>query len=621
MKLFYDLEADNLLEGVTKIHCVVAIDADTNNVYVFHDHKEPAKSGTVMDGVNFLNSADELIAHNQLGYDAPVIKKVTGVSLKPTLVDTLIMSRLLNPDRDMLKGVKQGPHSIEAWGVRLGHSKPEHEDWTTFTPEMLHRCVEDTRILQKVYDALLVEAGDWDWSRSLRIEHKIAEIMMEAEIHGWPFDKEKAEVHLKTLETTMDTIDKGIRHKLPMTCKPKEGKKQQVLTDAAGTQFETEYNFVSKPFLKTGKPGKQVKDWYPEDNSVVWGQFCRIEWHEMNLASDKQVKKFLLSIGWKPTEWNINTKTGEVTSPKLTEDSLDLLKNPIGKKIGLWLKAKQRHGILAGWVRDQREDGRLPSKVTTMGTPTGRMTHKIIANVPSIEKQSFFAKEMREVFIAEPGYKIVGADASSCQLRKLCHYMGDESYTFAVVNGNKEDGTDVHSLTQKAVSLPSRGVAKNFIYGFLFGAQAAKLGTITGQGKAAGKRYMEQFMASFPKLQELLDGIEAAWKKRGYLVGLDGRKIFVRKRHELLCYLLQCAEAVFMKVATIIIVEWVKQERLDARLVCVYHDELSFMVREDHAQRVAYLIEQGLIEAGKVLNLTVPTGGEAAIGDNWAEVH
>ena len=39
----------------------------------------------------------------------------------------------------------------------FGVPKPKHEDWSKFSPEMLHRCREDVKINVLVYEALLKE--------------------------------------------------------------------------------------------------------------------------------------------------------------------------------------------------------------------------------------------------------------------------------------------------------------------------------------------------------------------------------------------------------------------------------------------------------------------------------
>ena len=94
--LVFDIETDDL--KATKIWCMVAQDSDSGKIYKFAPHE-------LESGLELLQSADELIGHNIIGFDVPVIKKLTGVDLtNKVLLDTLILSRLFNP-------VREGGHS------------------------------------------------------------------------------------------------------------------------------------------------------------------------------------------------------------------------------------------------------------------------------------------------------------------------------------------------------------------------------------------------------------------------------------------------------------------------------------------------------------------------------
>jgi len=97
MQLVFDIETDGLNPSV--IWCLVAQD-ELGKFYHFYED-------TLTEGIKFLQKADKLIGHNILGYDIPVIKKLTGIDLyhADKVVDTLVISRLLNPTRE-------GGHSI-----------------------------------------------------------------------------------------------------------------------------------------------------------------------------------------------------------------------------------------------------------------------------------------------------------------------------------------------------------------------------------------------------------------------------------------------------------------------------------------------------------------------------
>lgn len=440
-----------------------------------------------------------------------------------------------------------------------------------------------------------------NWELPLRIETKTAGIMFDMEQYGWLVDRGRIYQLIEDLTEKIQTIDDRVLPRIPLSAKP----------------FGKE---VLKPFKKSGAHVVRVVDFWEDTVGLVEGPHCRLIWEQINLGSDKQVKEYLLSVGWIPLEWNYSKKTGEVTSPKLTEESFDSLADDTGKLVALRMKYKHRKSQLEGWLKVIRDDGRIAQIISGL-TPTGRYTHKQIVNVPG--EDAVYGPEMRSVFIAKPGYRIVGCDAKSCQLRMLCHYMGDPDYTHAVLHGKKEDLTDIHSVNMAMTEgmITVRRIAKNFIYGLLFGAQDPKLGAILGGGPADGKRLRAKFMKNLPALARLVKGLESAQEARGFLVGLDGRKLKVRAPHQLLVYLLQSAEAILMKVAICYLDDWIKEEKLDAHFVAFVHDEVQLEVREDHAERVAVLAERAISRAGEFLKLQVPAGGDASIGVDWGETH
>jgi len=159
--LTYDVEGNALeLQDVTKIHCLCTYDSETGQQ---NDYYNDGFIDTIADGVGHLAAASHLIAHNQIWYDLPVLKKLYGFEPKGEVIDTLIMSRYLNPDRvtpfNYEGPDKNKPHSITVWSFRLGKKpKIQIEDWSKFTPEMLQRCKEDVMTNWEVYQALLKEA-------------------------------------------------------------------------------------------------------------------------------------------------------------------------------------------------------------------------------------------------------------------------------------------------------------------------------------------------------------------------------------------------------------------------------------------------------------------------------
>ena len=183
MRLAFDLETDGLLDTLTKIHCLVAIDMDTGEQHKFGPNEIKA-------GLKLLQDADELWGHNIISYDFQAIRKIYPKWIfKGISYDTLILSRLLFTDildRDFrqrppnMPANLYGRHSLESWGHRLGQHKSEFGksldgDWTKYSEGMLEYCVQDVVVsvaLGKMFEPKLEQ-----YAACIKTEHQIAEIM------------------------------------------------------------------------------------------------------------------------------------------------------------------------------------------------------------------------------------------------------------------------------------------------------------------------------------------------------------------------------------------------------------------------------------------------------------
>lgn len=662
MRLVLDAEANGLLDTVTKMHCLVTKDLDTQEVRKFYT----GQTDWIAHSLDYISKATYIIGHNIINYDLPMLKMLYDwePSKGTKLVDTYIQSRTQFPDRPRPFGMigKGGPHGLDSWGYRVGRGKPAYNEWEFFDMEMLHRCVEDVEINVLTYNALCREgeidpANFWEcgapWLESLRLEHKIQLFIDDMEVVGFPVDKGMMEGHIADLADMMTKIEEAVLPSIPKTPKVK------------GVP-------VMKPFKKNGDLSKMVTDWTDED---VGGPFSRIEWITLNLGSEKQVKEYLLSIGWRPTQWNFKKVTqrehDDPTSPffkqavgreakdaernkikagpKLTEDSFSSLKSDVGKQIADYLQRRHRRSLLEGLVKLVRDDGRIASRISGI-TSTGRYKHSGIVNIPGT---GWFGHEIRECFVTAAGYKIVGTDAASCQLRMLAHYMGDPDYIKVVCDGAEFNddgcyqGTDVHTVNGLAAGLISeedrqevmgvheddlkdnstyhriafnRRLSKNFIYGLLFGAGDPKIAETLGCTVRKAKEIRATFMKGLPALKRLLDGLERAYSK-GYLLGMDKRKLFVRSPHMMLVYLLQGAEATFMKVAWCYLKQYSAKAGIDCSTVAFQHDEFQDLVREDQVEEYQDCARRAFIQAGLFLKMKCPTAGDPKVGVNWRETH
>lgn len=622
-----DLEADGLLNTATRVWCGVFKDIRTNEVFKFRPTE-------IKEMLKFLDTVDVLIMHNGIGYDWPLLEKLYGYVYKGQRVDTLTMSRLLNPKRLVpfnCPNKKTGPHSVEAWGYRVGRGKPEHEDWSQFSEEMLHRCSEDVEIQHLIFKALEEEYSGKNWKNAFKLSFKLFHYLQKQEQYGWLVDQEHMHRCIHLLEHWIRRIDKALESHLP------------VIVEVAETKEKGEYKYIKKPFLKTGEYSASVESWYSNhaiDRRAVnvVGPFTRINLRKVDLNSNDETKDYLIRSGWEPVEWNFNDE-GERTSPKLSKDDpFDGVVVGVGRLVAKRVQCRQRKGIIEGLLKIIRPDGRIASVINNLAV-TGRATHRGIVNMPGAK--SFFGKQMRKIFICKKGFVLVGTDSDACQIRMLCGRMNDPTYTENVLNGKKEDGTDIHSVNMRAAGLSNRDDAKTFFYGFLFGAGDVEVGKIVRGTASDGARLKAQFLQGLPALGALMERLLTQWrqsaKKRynakwnkleyydGTLEGLDGRPIVVPFEHQVLVYLLQSDEAIMMQAAYnrfhILMEKAGYKYGEDYGTVCWYHDEFTVECKEEISSVVAKFAEESIAWAGRFYNIPCPHIGQAKIGKDWYEIH
>lgn len=354
MELCWDIEATGFLDDSNvdylaspwklkdhfKIHCIVLKDINTKEVFNF------VQDEVYKDFKNFIRQKriKKLIAHNQIGYDLPVIKAALGIDYsiaEGTLmgescefVDTLVMSKTLNPDRyahsiDYFGGVL-GLEKIDwrAKAISLGlieHNAPAGAEFLQYHPEMLVYNERDVDVNIKVYEYLLKEWGDWPWEDAFKLESEVRELITKQEQRGFWFDRTLAESNLEFLDKKMEEIRLIVEPLLP----PKPMGKTKL----------KEYTPTARQFLKSGQPkhhitnfvkkhGGEIKETEEGFVTELFGKKYKLPLpHEPLLTTEPatvkdttHIKGWLVEMGWKPTQYKERDLTCDSKKKKLTQE-------------------------------------------------------------------------------------------------------------------------------------------------------------------------------------------------------------------------------------------------------------------------------------------------------------
>lgn len=615
----FDLETDGLLDKVSLIHCANVTDVDTGVQRHYTDHDYPGKAGNIDDLIENLNEADVLWAHNGIGYDYPVLRKLRpDYKPKGLELDTMIFAKIAYPDlylldiktakKTGLRGFEYGRHSLKLWGMRLKLYKGDFDggDWQTWTPEMSEYCDQDSAVTELLLAKCKKRMPEY--LDCVLTECRVRDIVNQQTDEGYTFKEEEAQRLYSDLCVTREV----------------SGRK-------ASEMFGTWYA-PAKATKPVRVPAKTLNYKDPMRADYTEGApLTPIKLIEFNPGSRDHIAKVLLEQGWVPKE------VTEGGAPKVDEEALEGLTFKgveifqeylvINKVISMLAEGKQ------GWLKKVK-DGRIHGRVDTQGAATGRMTHSQpnLAQVPGVKQdkednvlyglEGKYGAECRKLFVPPEGMKQVGIDASGLELRMLANRMyqwdGGE-YVDLVLNG------DVHTKNQQAAGLPTRGAAKTFIYAMLYGAAGETLGKAFGGSARAGGLAKSRLMQGLPALNKLINLCKSHHNKGKWLPGLDGRKVPTKSEHSALNYLLQGDGAVVMKHALVFF-----QDALDAKgwlrgvdyaFMANVHDEWQLWCKPEIAKELGAIGVKAIVDAGVKLNMKCPLDGEAKIGESWYECH
>lgn len=728
MRRAIDIEANNLLNHETvdylaapyalketfKIWCLVSRDID--NPLIVNKYVGLDEIKKFID--EELPQITTLVAHNGIDYDFLVLKllfrekfayvfphitgeKATINGRKIELIDTLVVSKTLNPDR-------YGGHSLDEWGKRLGelktdwrseaislglieHTSLKGAEFAVYHPRMLDYCVQDTKVTVMLFWKLVEEMGDWSWTEALTTEHYTRDIITRQSHRGFDFDSELADSNVRDLDEKMEAIRTLVE---PLIPPKKMGITKMKALFPPKIQFKKNGDVSAVMEKWAEKHGGKIEDRvFIDKNGKKWKMPMKedvaIETHEpAGIKDTTHIKGWLVELGWQPTQYKERDLTCDAKKNKLTPEKFEaavkryaeqtlespfcahrceelevhptmlerkLLRHDIKRPLKVYTNpsitvgmekeidpallelsdkfphaklvseyltyAHRRNSILGGGVDpddfdDDDEfqgkgfmaaervavDGRIPTPADTCGAGTSRFKHKLVANIPRVT--SLYGENMRAMFgvnVAE-GFIQLGYDFDSLEAKIEAHYVykypGGPEYGVSLT---AEKPNDCHTVLAAKISALlgrtfPRGPAKNVKYGCSYNAQPARVAKTVGCSAAEGKIIFDAFWEQAAPLKELKEKMQKYWETTGekkFLLGLDGRKLPIRSKGNVINTAFQSAGVICAKKAMILhevklkeeglfvdffLDDWKAKKEFCQQLIA-YHDEAQLEVK------------------------------------------
>ena len=686
----FDMEADNFYLQSQKVWIIHFKSLDKQrelSLYPFRQGKEECKR-LFMDWHNSFGDCPTVVSYNGIGYDHWMLWKHLDIAFhigkggndwldfkhKCKIVDLYVLSQFLSPDRPR--------HSLASWGEELHNSKIDFHDFSKYSEEMRIYCEQDVALTIDVYNHLRKVAGHMygqmskagaSFSSASKALHKDYYLYSAQAYTGILFDKLAAEKLIAEIDVEMDEIEREVLPQLPPR-KLKEGEKKL-------------YTMPQKPYRKDGTLSAIMEKWiekhegvqkengkwefYGKEYDIIGGQLLDIQL-PMEIKDGDDIKEWFMQRSWKPSMWNfkrdergkpMRDAKGEVitTSPKIQEGgkicpNLLKLDGELPKRIVRFLSLRNRKSVVTGWLNNWRLefDGRLSAEISGY-TPTFRVKHSCITNLPKASPEVVKGYEMRSLFIVDKGMKYVSADAAALENRTVADYTfkhDNGKFADLVLNGDSHSYNATIFFPKETAMFdiespdfdkddpkfkPWRNKAKTGAYSLAYGASVKKFTKSLDLTEQAGKVAYENYWNANEGLKKFKEEMEKQWEGVGqkkYIVGKDGRVLSVRSKHLLVNLCGQSLGATVITYALCFMdnkLGWLQIDEMGrpyynykghiVKRLAAFHDQGDFEAEPEVAEEVGQLIVDYIKKAGEVLNMQVELDGEYKVGANAAEIH
>ena len=686
----FDMEADNFYLQSQKVWIIHFKSLDKQrelSLYPFRQGKEECKR-LFMDWHNSFGDCPTVVSYNGIGYDHWMLWKHLDIAFhigkggndwldfkhKCKIVDLYVLSQFLSPDRPR--------HSLASWGEELHNSKIDFHDFSKYSEEMRIYCEQDVALTIDVYNHLRKVAGHMygqmskagaSFSSASKALHKDYYLYSAQAYTGILFDKKAAEKLIAEIDVEMDEIEREVLPQLPPR-KLKEGEKKL-------------YTMPQKPYRKDGTLSAIMEKWiekhegvqkengkwefYGKEYDIIGGQLLDIQL-PMEIKDGDDIKEWFMQRSWKPSMWNfkrdergkpMRDAKGEViiTSPKIQEGgkicpNLLKLDGELPKRIVRFLSLRNRKSVVTGWLNNWRLefDGRLSAEISGY-TPTFRVKHSCITNLPKASPEVVKGYEMRSLFIVDKGMKYVSADAAALENRTVADYTfkhDNGKFADLVLNGDSHSYNATIFFPKETAMFdikspdfdkddpkfkPWRNKAKTGAYSLAYGASVKKFTKSLDLTEQAGKVAYENYWNANEGLKKFKEEMEKQWEGVGqkkYIVGKDGRVLSVRSKHLLVNLCGQSLGATVITYALCFMdnkLGWLQIDEMGrpyynykghvVKRLAAFHDQGDFEAEPEVAEEVGQLIVDYIKKAGEVLNMQVELDGEYKVGANAAEIH
>ena len=349
---------------------------------------------------------------------------------------------------------------------------------------------------------------------------------------------------------------------------------------------------------------------------------------EFNIMSPAQLAKVLFEdLGIKYPK---RVKDNKYSTSKDILDKIVLDHEVVPLVLEYRTLAKLYTNYAVGLKDEVREDGRIHTIFTQTLTRTGRLS-SISPNLQNIPARSEYSELIRKAFIPDSDSVLLSSDYSQVELRIFAHMSGEKNLIQAFIDNkdiHAKTASDIFHVSEEEVTKNMRRNAKAVNFGILYGISSFGLSEDLGINVKEAKKFIDDYLETYPGIQEYMEKEKAEAYKNGYVRTLMNRKrvieelnnknYMIRSSGERMALNtpIQGTAADILKKAMVEIYNEFNKRNLKSKMLIQVHDELVFNVLNSELEEVKTIVRDIMENTFK---LDVPLKVDIEYGNNWYE--
>ena len=353
--------------------------------------------------------------------------------------------------------------------------------------------------------------------------------------------------------------------------------------------------------------------------------------HPFNIASPKQLQTVLFEERkLKPEK---KTKTGYSTDTSVLEELAHY--DSVPKMILEFRELSKLQSTYVETLPEMTDkNGRIHTDFVQTGTATGRLSCRD-PNLQNIPVRNEAGRRIRSSFTAPEGKVLISADYAQIELVVRAHLSGDKNMCQAFIEGtdvHKATAALIFGVKPEEVTAEMRRTAKTINFGVIYGMSAFRLANDLGISRTQAAQFISSYDQLYAgitnfKAQTILNAetngyVETILGRRRPIMNINSRNKVEKAGAERMAINtpVQGSAADIVKKAMIEVDSALKEMNNGAKLLLQVHDELILECPDEQKtiEETIALVKDKMENAVK---LNVPLRVSIEHGKNWGEFH